>query len=79
MDEMRRLAIDPPARSAALTLGRHLLGRIYKPDARDWSLARLLEVAEPTDAILQKTDAAGPAGDDLLLATGARTSSSGAG
>jgi hypothetical protein len=26
MDETRRLAIDPPPRSAALTLGRHLLG-----------------------------------------------------
>jgi hypothetical protein len=55
MDEMRRLAIDPPPRSAALTLGRHLLGRIYKPDPRDWSLSQLMAIAEPTDAILQKT------------------------
>lgn len=55
MDEIRRLAVDPPPRSAAATLGRHLLGRIYKPDPRDWSISRLLEVAEPTDAILQMT------------------------
>ena len=55
MDEIRRLAVDPPPRSAAATLGRHLLGRIYKPDPRDWSIAKLLEIAEPTDAILQMT------------------------
>ena len=55
MEPTRQLAIDPPPRSAALTLGRHLLGRIYKPDPRDWSVARLLEVAEPTDAVLQMT------------------------
>jgi Papain family cysteine protease len=45
--EQRLLAIDPPPRSAALTLGRHLLGRIYRPDSRDWSLERLLSLAEP--------------------------------
>jgi hypothetical protein len=47
MQEPRELAIDPPPRSAALTLGRHLLGRIYRPDPRDWSIARLMELAEP--------------------------------
>ena len=55
MDDIKRLAMDPPPRSAAATLGRHLLGRIYKPDERDWSMARLMAVAEPTDALLQKT------------------------
>ena len=55
MEQTRQLALDPPPRSAALTLGRHLLGRIYKPDPRDWSLTRLMEVAEPSDATLQLT------------------------
>jgi hypothetical protein len=55
MEQTRQLALDPPPRSAALTLGRHLLGRIYKPDPRDWSLTRLMEVAEPGDATLQLT------------------------
>ncbi len=55
MEPARELAMDPPTRSAALTLGRHLLGRIYKPDPRDWSVARLLEVAEPPPATLQMT------------------------
>jgi hypothetical protein len=55
MDQVRQLAIDPPPRSAALTLGPHLLGRRYEADPRDWSLARLMEIAEPTDALLQKT------------------------
>lgn len=53
--EQRLLAIDPPPRSAALTLGRHLLGRIYKPDPRDWSLARLMEIAEPDAKTLGMT------------------------
>lgn len=53
--EPRQLAMDPPARSAAATLGRHLLGRIYVPDSRDWSLSRLMEVAEPSSATLQMT------------------------
>jgi hypothetical protein len=55
MEQTRQLAMDPPPRSAALTLGRHLLGRIYKPDPRDWSLARLMAIAEPGDATLQLT------------------------
>lgn len=55
MEPVRQLAIDPPPRSAALTLGRHLLGRVYKPDARDWGVARLLEVAEPPAATLGLT------------------------
>jgi hypothetical protein len=28
---------------------------VYKPDPRDWSVARLMELAEPSDAILKKT------------------------
>jgi hypothetical protein len=55
MQEPRQLAIDPPPRSAAMTLGRHLLGRIYKPDPRDWTLARLMEVAEPGPGTLDMT------------------------
>jgi hypothetical protein len=55
MNEQRQLAMDPPPRSAAATLGRHLLGRIYKPDPRDWSLAKLMEIAEPADSTLQLT------------------------
>ena len=55
MQEQRTLAMDPPPRSAALTLGRHLLGRIYKPDPRDWSIARLMEVAEPDAKTLDLT------------------------
>ena len=53
--EPRQLAMDPPPRSAALTLGRHLLGRIYKPDPRDWKLSRLMELAEPGDGTLDLT------------------------
>ena len=53
--EPRQLAMDPPPRSAALTLGRHLLGRIYKPDPRDWKLSRLMELAEPGDGTLDMT------------------------
>jgi hypothetical protein len=49
------IASDPPPRSAALTLGRHLLGRIYKADPRDWSLTRLLELAEPDPKTLKLT------------------------
>jgi Papain family cysteine protease len=55
MEQSRELAMDPPPRSAALTLGRHLLGRIYKPDPRDWKLARLMELAEPPASTLDKT------------------------
>ncbi len=53
--EQRLLAMDPPPRSAALTLGRHLLGRIYRPDRRDWSLDRLLSIAEPDPKTLGMT------------------------
>jgi hypothetical protein len=55
MKEPRELAMDPPPRSAALTLGRHLLGRLYEPDKRDWSLARLMELAEPSAGTLDMT------------------------
>jgi hypothetical protein len=55
VEQTRELAVDPPPRSAAATLGRHLLGRIYEPDPRDWSLSRLMEVAEPPAATLQMT------------------------
>lgn len=55
MASHRQLAVDPPPRSASETTGPHLLGRIYKPDPRDWSLARLMEIAEPPESILQKT------------------------
>lgn len=55
MEPARQLAMDPPPRSAAATLGRHLLGRIYKPDPRDWSLSRLLEIAEPPGSTMQMT------------------------
>jgi hypothetical protein len=49
MDDRRRLAIDPPQQSAAATLGPHLLGRIYKPDPRDWTLEQLFQVLAPGD------------------------------
>lgn len=49
MENHRQLAVDPPPRSASQTTGPHLLGRIYKPDPRDWSLARLMEIAEPPE------------------------------
>jgi hypothetical protein len=55
MQEPRELALDPPPRSAAMTLGRHLLGRIYRPDPRDWTMSRLMEVAEPGPATLDMT------------------------
>jgi hypothetical protein len=55
MDDKRILAMDPPPRSANATLGRHLLGRMYKPDPRDWSLMRLMEIAQPNEGILKKT------------------------
>jgi hypothetical protein len=49
-------ASDQPLRSASETLGRHLLGRIYLPDERDWSLDRLMTtLAEPSDAIRDMT------------------------
>ena len=43
MEPTRQLAVDPPTRSAAATTGRHLLGRLYKEDPRDWSLLRLID------------------------------------
>lgn len=55
MNENRRLAADPPRQSASERLGPRLLGRVYQPDARDWSVARLLEIAEPAEEILQRT------------------------
>jgi hypothetical protein len=55
MESSRRLAVDPPPRSASQTLGPHLLGRIYVPDPRDWSLMRLTEIAEPPPSLLEKT------------------------
>jgi papain like protease len=55
MEPTRQLAVDPPTRSAAATTGRHLLGRLYKEDPRDWSLLRLMEIAEPAESILQRT------------------------
>jgi hypothetical protein len=48
-------AIDRPLRSASQTLGRHLLGRILVPDPRDWTLARLMEIAEPSDSVRDMT------------------------
>ena len=48
-------ASDRPLRSASETVGPHLLGRLFRPDPRDWSIAQLLEIAEPPDSILQKT------------------------
>lgn len=55
MASERRLAIDPPARSASSELGSHLLGRVYTPDERDWSLSRLVELTDPPDSILEQT------------------------
>ena len=55
MADDRRMAADPPQRSASRELGPHLLGRIYTPDARDWSMGKLRELAEPPDAILGQT------------------------
>lgn len=55
MADDRRMAADPPQRSASSSPGAHLLGRIYTPDARDWSMGKLRELAEPSDAILTQT------------------------
>jgi hypothetical protein len=55
MEHGRRLAADAPALSAAALEGPHLLGRIYEPDARDWSLGKLMEIAEPPESIAQQT------------------------
>lgn len=55
MDSAPRSASDRPLRSASETVGPHLLGRLYTPDSRDWSLAKLMEIAEPPDSILDKT------------------------
>jgi hypothetical protein len=53
--EERKLASDPPMRSAGDLTGPHLLGRIRRPDQRDWTLSRLLEIADPPESILQQT------------------------
>jgi hypothetical protein len=55
MDGTPQSASDRPLRSASETVGRHLLGRIYTEDSRDWSVARLMEIAEPPDSILDQT------------------------
>jgi hypothetical protein len=55
MEAGRRLAADGPERSASDLTGPQLLGRIFSPDARDWSLSRLMEVADPPESILQQT------------------------
>lgn len=55
VDEQRSLAIDPPLLSAGDQPGPHLLGRVFRPDPRDWSLGQLMEIAEPEDSILQQT------------------------
>lgn len=55
MENDRRLAMDPPTRSAGEGAGPHLLGRLYRPDPRDWSLDRLMEIAEPPESIRQRT------------------------
>ena len=55
MENDRRLAMDPPPRSAAESIGPQLLGRVYAPDPRDWSLPRLMELAEPPESIRQST------------------------
>jgi hypothetical protein len=47
--------MDPPANSAGQEVGPHLLGRVYRADARDWSLDRLMGIAEPSESILQQT------------------------
>jgi len=39
--------------SATDSLGPHLLGRRYEPDARDWHLGAFLQDADPLDAALQ--------------------------
>jgi hypothetical protein len=55
MKEGRRLAADAPTRSAGELIGPHLLGRVFRPDPRDWSLSRLMDIAEPPESILQQT------------------------
>jgi len=55
VDEPRSLAIDPPLLTAADQPGPHLLGRVYRPDPRDWSLEQLMAIAQPEDSILQQT------------------------
>ncbi|MEV4757175.1 C1 family peptidase [Micromonospora sp. NPDC049559] len=55
MANERRLAVDPPPRSAALVPGPRLLGRVYAPDPRDWTLPQLMEIAEPPESIRQRT------------------------
>src|SRR5207245_11804461 len=55
MEEGRRLAADGPTRSASDLIGPHLLGRVFRPDPRDWSLSRLMDIAEPPESTLQQT------------------------
>jgi Papain family cysteine protease len=55
MASTSRSAADRPLRSASETVGPHLLGRLYTPDSRDWSVSRLMELAEPPDSLLDQT------------------------
>ncbi len=55
MESNRQFAMDPPARSAGETVGPQLLGRVHRPDPRDWSIGRLMEIAEPPESIRQRT------------------------
>ncbi|MBF9133075.1 hypothetical protein I0C86_29545 [Plantactinospora sp. S1510] len=55
MEQDRRFAVDPPETSANEAPGPQLLGRLYQPDARDWDIPRLLEIAEPPESIRQMT------------------------
>src|SRR5438445_1632259 len=55
MEEGRRLAADAPTRSAGDLIGPHLLGRVFRPDPRAWSLSRLMDIGEPPESTLQQT------------------------
>nr|WP_159104443.1 C1 family peptidase [Plantactinospora sp. BB1] len=55
MEQERRFAVDPPETSAGSIPGPQLLGRLYRPDPRDWDIPRLLEIAEPAESIRQMT------------------------
>jgi hypothetical protein len=45
--------MDAPARSAGEGPGAHLLGRVYREDARDWTMEQLTRGLEVPDSILQ--------------------------
>lgn len=47
--------MSDPYRSAADDLGPHLLGRVYRADGRDWSVSKLLEIADPPASTLERT------------------------